>query len=96
MTALQAHESEHGPITLAPESAAAAPTAAPAGDAGGPATPAAPAGSRPGLTPAPAPDGADALGRTGQAVRAATGRGAVADPGRGVRLSSSPRGGAVW
>ena len=31
VAALQAHESEHGPITLAPESAAAAPTAAPAG-----------------------------------------------------------------
>ena len=32
VTALQAHESEHGQITLAPESAAAAPTATPAGD----------------------------------------------------------------
>jgi hypothetical protein len=30
VAALQAHESEHGQITLAPESAAAAPTAAPA------------------------------------------------------------------
>ncbi len=33
VTALQQHESEHGALTLAPESAAAAPTAAPAGDA---------------------------------------------------------------
>jgi hypothetical protein len=38
VSALQSHESEHGPITLAPESAAAAPTAAPAADG----TPAAP------------------------------------------------------
>jgi hypothetical protein len=30
VSALQAHESQHGPLTLAPESAAAAPTAAPA------------------------------------------------------------------
>jgi hypothetical protein len=30
VTSLQAHESEHGQITLAPESAAAAPTATPA------------------------------------------------------------------
>ena len=33
VASLQAHEAEHGPITLAPESAAAAPTATPAGDA---------------------------------------------------------------
>ncbi len=32
VTALQAHESEHGQITLAPESAAAGPTATPTGD----------------------------------------------------------------
>ena len=32
VAALQAHESEHGHITLAPESAAATPTATPAGD----------------------------------------------------------------
>ena len=32
VTALQKHESDHGQITLAPESAAAAPTATPAGD----------------------------------------------------------------
>jgi hypothetical protein len=33
VTALQAHESEHGPLTLAPESAAAAPTATTTGSA---------------------------------------------------------------
>ncbi|HEY2565443.1 MAG TPA: hypothetical protein VGI44_17170, partial [Acidimicrobiales bacterium] len=33
VAALQHHESEHGPLTLAPESAAGGPTAAPAGDA---------------------------------------------------------------
>ncbi len=33
VTALQAHESEHGPLTLAPESAAAAPTATTTGNA---------------------------------------------------------------
>ena len=32
VTALEAHESEHGQITLAPESPAGAPTASPAGD----------------------------------------------------------------
>ena len=37
--ALQQHESEHGPMTLAPESAAAAPTAAPADGAAGAPTP---------------------------------------------------------
>ncbi len=31
VTALQSYESEHGPLTLAPESAAAAPTATPTG-----------------------------------------------------------------
>ena len=36
VTSLQAHESEHGQITLAPESAAAAPTATPAGDGSAP------------------------------------------------------------
>ncbi len=39
VAALQQHESEHGTLTLAPESAAAAPTAAPAGDASAPAPP---------------------------------------------------------
>jgi hypothetical protein len=39
VTALQRYESEHGPLTLAPESAAAAPTASPAGDAAPPPAP---------------------------------------------------------
>jgi len=43
IAALQAHESEHGQITLAPESAAANPTAVPAD------------GSAPSPSPAPAP-----------------------------------------
>lgn len=43
VTALQEYESEHGPMTLAPESAAAAPTAAPAD----------------GSTPPPPPQAAD-------------------------------------
>jgi hypothetical protein len=51
VAALQAHESEHGSITLAPESAAAAPTAAPA-----PPASAAPAGSSPPPPPAAAAD----------------------------------------
>ena len=65
VAALQAHESEHGPITLAPESAAAAPTAAPADGATEPRPrPApAPAGGRPGVAAPTAADGADALGR---------------------------------
>ncbi len=39
VTALQSHEAEHGPLTLAPESAAAAPTAAPTGSAPPPSPP---------------------------------------------------------
>src|SRR5580698_9958599 len=39
VTALQAHETEHGQITLAPESSAAAPTAAPAADGSTPPPP---------------------------------------------------------
>jgi hypothetical protein len=39
VAALQQHESEHGTLTLAPESAAGAPTAAPAGDAAAAAPP---------------------------------------------------------
>ena len=39
VAALQQHESEHGTLTLAPESAAAAPTAAPTGDASASAPP---------------------------------------------------------
>ena len=55
VTALQAHESEHGPITLAPESAAAAPTAAPAGDAGAPPPPPPPQAADPASPPPPPP-----------------------------------------
>jgi hypothetical protein len=54
--ALQAHESEHGPITLAPETAAAAPTAAPAGGAAGaPAPPPPPKAADPASPPPPPP-----------------------------------------
>jgi hypothetical protein len=42
VAALQAHEATHGPLTLAPESPAAAPTASPAGGASTPPPPAAP------------------------------------------------------
>ena len=59
VAALQAHEAEHGPITLAPESAAAAPTAAAGRDRAPPAT--AP-GGRSCLPTASAPHGPDALG----------------------------------
>jgi hypothetical protein len=55
VTALQAHESEHGPITLAPESAAAAPTAAPAGDAGAQPPPPPPQAADPASPPPPPP-----------------------------------------
>ncbi len=55
VTALQAHESEHGPITLAPESAAAAPTAAPAGDPGAPPPPPPPQAADPASPPPPPP-----------------------------------------
>jgi hypothetical protein len=44
VTALQQYESDHGPLTLAPESPAAGPTAAPTGD---------------GTTPSPSPQAAD-------------------------------------
>jgi hypothetical protein len=61
VAALQTHESEHGAVTLAPESAAAAPTAAPApppqaAAAGSPPPPppAAPVASTPPPPPAPA------------------------------------------
>ena len=39
VAAIQHYESEHGPLTLAPESPAAAPTASPAGGAAAPAPP---------------------------------------------------------
>ena len=55
VTALQVHESEHGPITLAPESAAAAPTAAPAGDTGAPPPPPPPQAADPASPPPPPP-----------------------------------------
>ena len=55
VAALQAHESEHGPITLAPESAAAAPTAAPAGDAAAPPPPPPPQAADPASPPPPPP-----------------------------------------
>ncbi len=54
--ALQAHESEHGQITLAPESAAAAPTATPAGSgSAAPAPPPPPTGADPSSPPPPPP-----------------------------------------
>jgi hypothetical protein len=53
VAALQAHESEHGQITLAPESAAAAPTATPSGGTAAPAPP--PKAADPGSPPPPPP-----------------------------------------
>ncbi|HEY1651844.1 MAG TPA: hypothetical protein VGG09_08165 [Acidimicrobiales bacterium] len=54
--ALQQHESDHGPMTLAPESAAAAPTAAPAdGASGAPAPPPPPQAADPASPPPPPP-----------------------------------------
>jgi hypothetical protein len=54
--ALQQHESEHGPMTLAPESAAAAPTVAPAdGVAGTPVPPPPPKAADPASPPPPPP-----------------------------------------
>ena len=99
VTSLQAHESEHGQITLAPESAAAAPTAtaAGAGSAAPPPPPPPPEGGRPGLASTPSADGPDAV-----AGPAPSGRGAGLERCRGgrpvlpCRMSSSPRGGAVW
>ena len=57
VAALQQHESEHGPLTLAPESAAAGPTAAPAGDGatGAPAPPPPPQAADPASPPPPPP-----------------------------------------
>ena len=56
VAALQQHESEHGQITLAPESPAAAPTAAPAdGGAGAPAPPPPPQAADPASPPPPPP-----------------------------------------
>jgi hypothetical protein len=53
--ALQQHESEHGPMTLAPESSAAAPTAAPADGAAAPAPPPPPQAADPASPPPPPP-----------------------------------------
>ncbi len=53
VAALQAHESEHGQITLAPESSAAAPTATPAGDGSAPPPP--PQAADPASPPPPPP-----------------------------------------
>ena len=101
VTSLQAHESEHGQITLAPESAAAAPTATPAGDGS-----AAPPRRRhrrlptrhPPRHPLPQrrPCRRSALwpGRHRRTGR--VGRGAVVEARRPCKMSSSPRGGAVW
>jgi hypothetical protein len=56
VTSLQAHESEHGQITLAPESAAAAPTATPAADgSAAPAPPPPPKAADPSSPPPPPP-----------------------------------------
>ncbi len=57
LTSLQAHESENGPIALAPESAAAAPTAAPAGEGAtsAPAPPPPPKAADPATPPPPPP-----------------------------------------
>lgn len=56
ITALQAHEAEHGQITLAPESAAANPTAVPAdGSAPTPPPPPPPAAADPSSPPPPPP-----------------------------------------
>ena len=57
VAALQQHESEHGPVTLAPESAAGGPTAAPAGDdaAAAPAPPPPPQAADPASPPPPPP-----------------------------------------
>jgi hypothetical protein len=54
IAALQAHEAEHGQVTLAPESAAANPTAVPA-DGSTPAPPPPPAATDPASPPPPPP-----------------------------------------
>ncbi|MFZ0250130.1 MAG: hypothetical protein WAL61_09305 [Acidimicrobiales bacterium] len=55
VTSLQSHESEHGQITLAPESAAGAPTATPAGGGSAPAPPPPPKAADPSSPPPPPP-----------------------------------------
>jgi hypothetical protein len=62
VTSLQAHESEHGQITLAPESAAAAPTATVAGDgSAAPAPPPPPPKAADPASPPPPPPTAQTL-----------------------------------
>jgi hypothetical protein len=53
VTALQTYESEHGPLTLAPESSAAAPTATPADGSAAPPPP--PKAADPASPPPPPP-----------------------------------------
>ena len=59
VAALQQHEADHGPLTLAPETAAGGPTAAPAGDGDGaaaaPAPPPPPQAADPASPPPPSP-----------------------------------------
>ena len=55
VAALQTHESEHGQITLAPETPAAAPTAAPADGSAAPAPPPPPQAADPASPPPPPP-----------------------------------------
>jgi hypothetical protein len=57
VAALQQHEADHGPLTLAPETAAGGPTAAPAGDgeAAAPAPPPPPQAADPASPPPPPP-----------------------------------------
>ena len=55
VAALQEHESQHGQLTLAPESAAAAPTAAPTGTPPGAPPPPPPQAADPGSPPPPPP-----------------------------------------
>ena len=55
VAALQAYEGSHGPLTLAPESPAAAPTAGPAGTASAPPPPPPPKAADPASPPPPPP-----------------------------------------
>ena len=61
VAALQQHESEHGPITLAPESSAGGPTAAPAGGAAGASAPPPPPQAADPASPPPPPPKAQTL-----------------------------------
>ena len=91
VASLQAHEAEHGPITLAPESAAAAPTATPAGDA----------------PPPPPPRQRTRRHRhlrhrlhrrCRRNPRFGPGRpgSPCSEPGHACKMNAPPRGGAVW